>query len=464
MTERFRVADGEEARLTPGAACAAEIWSRGSLPLRLRVDPSHHARPGFPGTAVELGGATYEVVSATELPEQGLVVYRLREWPRGEVVRDRVAYGAALVRAAEERRAAERARERARPYRWVLYPLVGLLPEEEQERVCERLGLYAVDATLASGLLESALVLLALLALARTSETGQAISLVTALPGLVLLVLPGIGRALAAGLLRETAGSPPVVLAFALLRGLGARPPRADARALPLTRASFWERLAQPDEVREGRDGTLVFRGALPHLGWDGGRRLLSAGHYWQVTPLPPAFRGGQFLFAYRLEPAEAAAGVPAPPPPPATAYADEVRDGVRLEWEAWNAGFAWLTSLLSADVQDRAFWSQGGPAAIRRATLASAAATALLGLYLLSFLPGPPGDPFAPAVALVGAALLFDSAARARAARAGRYAPSLLRAFLPSDLLRPERVAYHAHRDAEREALACASAPGPPL
>jgi hypothetical protein len=42
----------------------------------------------------------------------------------------------------------------------------------------------------------------------------------------------------------------------------------------------------------------------------------------------------------------------------------------------------------------------------------------------------------------------------RLRAQAAGRYAPSLLRALVPADLLRPERVAYHAHRDAERRSL----------
>jgi hypothetical protein len=44
--------------------------------------------------------------------------------------------------------------------------------------------------------------------------------------------------------------------------------------------------------------------------------------------------------------------------------------------------------------------------------------------------------------------------ALRVRAIRRGEYAPSLLRWLLPSSALRPERVAYHAHRDAEREAL----------
>jgi hypothetical protein len=56
--------------------------------------------------------------------------------------------------------------------------------------------------------------------------------------------------------------------------------------------------------------------------------------------------------------------------------------------------------------------------------------------------------------VALAAAALVGDGLARVRAARRGRYAPSLLRLVLPSDPLRPERIAYHAHRDAERRVL----------
>jgi hypothetical protein len=42
----------------------------------------------------------------------------------------------------------------------------------------------------------------------------------------------------------------------------------------------------------------------------------------------------------------------------------------------------------------------------------------------------------------------------RVALARAGRYAPSLWRAVLPGDTLRPERVAYRAHREAERRTL----------
>jgi hypothetical protein len=65
----------------------------------MRSEGSHRLRPDFPGTAVVLGDSTYEVLSETELPEDGLVVYRMRPWPEGEVIRDRVVYGPAFVRA-----------------------------------------------------------------------------------------------------------------------------------------------------------------------------------------------------------------------------------------------------------------------------------------------------------------------------------------------------------------------------
>ena len=225
------------------------MWSRGFLPLRVRSEGSYRLRPAFPGTAVVLGDDTYEVLSETELPEDGLVVYRLRAWPEGEVIRDRVVYGPAFVRAAEADRERARVRDRARPWRFLLYPVVGLLPEEEQERLCDRLGLYAVTATLVSGLVESLGVLLALSLFARGREVGRAILMITALPGLVLLVLPGLGRAFGAVFLRETGGSAPVALAFETLRALGALRERRDRSFVPLTRSAFWERLGRADEV-----------------------------------------------------------------------------------------------------------------------------------------------------------------------------------------------------------------------
>jgi hypothetical protein len=451
-TEKWRVGDGEEARLTPGAAAAAEVWSRGFLPLRVRSDGSFRLRPAFPGTAVVLGDSTYEVLSETELPDDGLVVYRLREWPEGEVVRDRVVYGLALVRAAEAERERARVRERLRPWRFLLYPLVGLLPEEEQVRLCDRLGLYALTATLVSGLVEGFGVILLLLLVARTSEGGRAIMLLVSLPGLVLLVVPGLGRAFGAIFLRESGGSAPVVFAFAALRAIGAQQEHRDRSFVPLTRSAFWERLDHPDAVETAPGGALVYRGLLPHLTWGGGRRLSLGRDWWSVTPEPPVLDRGRLVYSYRLEPL----GEEPPPPPPPDVYAEEVLAEVRREWDALNEGFAWLTSMLPADVQARAFDHRGGPSAARRPTMATALAAGILGGYVLSLLPGgPAADPLAPVLGGVAGLLLADAAWRIRAARGGRYAPSLFRWLLPSDALRPERIAWHAHRDAEQEALA---------
>jgi hypothetical protein len=430
------------------------VWSRGSLPLRVRSGGEYRIRPAFPGTAIVLGASIYEVLSETELPEDGLVVYRLRPWPDGEVIRDRVVYGPAFVRAAEQDRERARVRERARPWRFLLYPVVGLLPEEEQARLCDRLGLYAVTATLVSGLVESAFVLLALALLGRESDRGGAILLVTSLPGLVLLALPGFARAWGAVLLGETGGSVPLVFAFEAVRALGARRERHGQAFGPLTRRSFWERIRRADEVEALPGGAFVFRGLLPHVTWSGGRRISVGRDFWSVTPEPPQLSQGRLVYEYRLEclGEQPSGAEPGPAAPPANAYAEEVLADVRREWDALNEGFAWLTSILGSEVQARAFDHRGGPRAARRPTLATAVAGALLGAYVLSFLPGPPGDPLGPFMGGLAVLLVADAARRIRAALAGRYAPSLFRFLVPSDWLRPERLAWQAHREAERE------------
>lgn len=451
---RWRVSEGEEARLASDGSDAASVHSRGPLPLRVRREALHHARPAFGGTAVLLGEATYEVVG--EEADATGVVYRLRPWPEGEIVRDRVVYGPAFVHGIEGEREADRLRSRVRPWRLLLYPLVGLLPEEPQARVCERLGLYAVTATLVSGLCESAGVLVLLALVSRGADQGRAIALLLAAPALIGLVLPGLGRAFGAAFLNESGGSA-LVTALLALRGrrseAASRPPSG---FVPLTRAVFWHRLATPDEVEACDDGRVNVRGALPHVGWEPGRRLLAGADYWQVEEQLPPCDGSRLPYEYRLAPLGEGPqpGAAGPTPPAPSAYADEVMGAVRREWDAFNAGFPWLTSLLGADVQARAFDHRGGPAAARRATLATAAASAALGAYLLHFLPGPPGDPLAPWIAVAGVVLGIDAARRARDARRSRYAPSLLRWLLPSNVLRPERLPYQAHREAERALL----------
>ncbi len=203
-------------------------------------------------------------------------------------------------------------------------------------------------------------------------------------------------------------------------------------------------------------DGSIVFRGLLPHLTWGGSRRISVGRDFWSVVPERPELVRGRLVYPYRLAPlGDPPAPDDAPPSAPsATAYAEEVMAEVRREWDALHEGFAWLASLLAADVQERAFAHRGGPAAARRPTTLTAIAGGFLGLYLLSFLPGPPADPMAPFVGGLALALLADALRRMRATRQGRYAPSLFRILLPSKSLRPERVAWHSHRDAERGAL----------
>jgi hypothetical protein len=326
---------------------------------------------------------------------------------------------------------------------------VGLLPEEAQERACDRLGLYAVTATLVSGLVESLGVILVLLLVARTSEPGAAIMLLTSLPGLILLVLPGLGRAFGAVFLRETGGSRS---RHRVPRCASARS-EARTRLVPLTLHVLGGWADRTVDVMTARASSAL----LPHLSWSGSRRLCAGRDYWSVLPEPPVFGQGRLTYSYRLVPLgePPAPGEPKPVPPPPTAYADEVLQDVQREWDGFHEAFAWLTSMLSADVQARAFAHRGGPAASRRATMATGAACGVLGLYLLSFLPGgPAADPLAPFVGALSLLLVADAATRIRRARQGRYAPSVLRFVLPSDSLRAERLAYHAHRDSERETL----------
>ncbi|PYQ23171.1 MAG: hypothetical protein DMF79_04445 [Acidobacteria bacterium] len=453
--ERFRVAEGEEARLTPEGPTAAHIVSRGYLPLRVRTEDRYRLRAAFPGTAVVLGESTFEVVEEVEQGEA--VVYRLARWPEGEVQRDRVEYGPRLVRAAQAERERTRTRERLRPLRWFLYPVVGLLPEEQQDRACDRLGLYAVTATLVSGLVESLGFLVVLWLASRASDEGRRVILLLSTPLLLAFVLPGLGRAFSAVAFRETAGSWPVILGYEIARALGRAVERHDATLVPLTRAAFWERLALPDRIEREADGSLLYASTLPHLTWQGGRRLEAAGHHWLPALLPPTLHRGRLLHQYRVarlgdpvSPGEAE-----PPGPPATAYSEEVLNGIQREWDDLRVGFDWLVSLLATTLQKRACDLRGGPPAIRRWTVITAATSIVLGLYLLSFLPrGPAADPLAPFVGVFGLFLVAEGIQRWYRSSQGEYAPSLLRLVLPRDSLRPERLAFHAHRDAEREAL----------
>jgi hypothetical protein len=451
----FRVGEGEEARLTPEGPTAAEIHSRGYLPFRVHASEVYRLRPAFPGTAVVIDDRAFEVVAEVEVAEDA-VVYRLVPWPDSQVVRDRVVYGPRLVRAAQAERRRVAQRRRYRPFRFLLYPLVGLLPEAPQERLCDRLGLYSVTATLVSGLGEGLSVLALIWLSTQVAGPWRARLLGLAVPAVFLLVLPGLGRAFGALAFRETAGSALVILAWEATRALGRRFERPDDTVVPLTRQAFWARLALPDRVATEADGSILVRGLLPHLSWKAGTRLRAGEDYWLVTPLPPALERGRLVYSHQLTPLEEPVTERTPTPVPPTAYAQEVLAQVHREWDdLMGAGFSWLVSLLPTAVQKRAVERLGGPPAILRSTIVSALVAMALALYILQFLPrSPAADPLAPWFGALALALLVDGGVRLYRASQGGYAPSVLALVLPCDSLRPERLAYHAHRDAERRAL----------
>jgi hypothetical protein len=222
---------------------------------------------------------------------------------------------------------------------------------------------------------------------------------------------------------------------------------------VPLTREAFWQRLERPDRITAEPDGALLVEGLLPHLTWRTGHHVRAGSDFWLVEVLPPRPERGRLVFTYRLLPPPGRApDAPAPAAPSPLAYHDEVRAGIRREWDDLLGAFTWLVSMLPAELQARAFAGRGGPAAARGAVTASAGVQWLFALYVLAQ-PVVAGDPVGPWLRLVAVVLLLDGGWRLLQSRQGRFAPSVLRAVLPSRILRPERLAYQAHRDAEREA-----------
>ena len=169
---------------------------------------------------------------------------------------------------------------------------------------------------------------------------------------------------------------------------------------------------------------------------------------------LPTALDRSRLVYSYRLEPLREFPLGPTPNPLPTSAYASEVWADVRREWDDLFTGFTWLACALPLDVQRRAFEASGGPSAARRSTLVTAVVGFVFAAYVFAQRVVP-GDPVGPWLRLLALGLIVDGVVRIVRTRRGEYAPSLFRWALPSNVLRPERVAYHAHRDAERASLA---------
>jgi hypothetical protein len=442
----WRIDDGEEARLTPEGPTAAAIVSRGALPLRVRDDGAAYRRAPFPGSAVLLGEDCFEVVG--EEIGDGSAIYRLEPWPADHVRRAPVAYGPELVHAAQEERRRADVRRRARLFQPLLYPLVGWLPEDRQVRACDRFGLDPVMATFASGGMEMLLACALFKVIRRdVASTGGAFALITGAAAYAyVFIFPAVARMVFSLVFREVAGSWLVNLGFRLAEALRLTAARFDETVVPVTREAFWARLSLADRHQKEEDGSILVRGLLPHLSWEKDHRVRAGDDHWMVARLPPVMDKRRLTYRYQLTPlAEASA------PPRPTAYAEEVWEGVAREWGDLLGPFSWLVSMLPSAVQVRAVGRRGGPAALRKPAIVTALVTVAIALRLgvAGLQPGAIG--FVDAMLRFG--VLADGLVRLGLVAQGRYAPSVF-GLLISDYLRPERLPYHAHRDAERAAL----------
>jgi hypothetical protein len=441
--QHFTIDEGEEARLTPEGPTAAVIESLGSLPLRPRSEAlGVHHRPEFPGSCVALGDARYEVVE--EQPLELGFRYLLEPWQDENVQRDAVAYGPRLVRAAQHERRRALERERASRYSAVLYPFVGLLPEERQLLACDRLGLDAQIATLAGAGLEIGGALM----LALSSPGKGPAPLAAALPLAGLVVAPAIFRVLGAVLFRQAAGNPFLTALLAATDTLRESARRSDASVLPLTREAFWTRLMRPDKREPQRDGSLIVTSLLPHLSWESGAMLRVGGDHWRVMPLPAVVQQGRLVHSYQLWPlreAEMLQDLPDTDPPDPRHYQSDVLEQVSRDWDDVFGVAPWLPPLLPRAAQERAYRGRGGAAASLRWAVLTASATLAVAVW---FLLGR-----GAVNVLTGLVCASEGSYRLWRAIGGGYAPSLIGHAI-SDYMRPERVAYQAHLEAERRTL----------
>lgn len=105
-------------------------------------------RAMFPGTAILLDGAYYEVISRQRLPgDPARYVYSLNPWPDGSPIRVQFAYTREECERAAASAAHERNESRLHFVLLMLSPLLGLLPARDQLRVQNNRGISAVTCT-----------------------------------------------------------------------------------------------------------------------------------------------------------------------------------------------------------------------------------------------------------------------------------------------------------------------------
>jgi len=444
----WTIAPGEEARIDtvgPDGPLTAHISSEGFLPFRVRTQALGHHVPSMPGSAVLLGEHAFEVVE--EILGDDHVLYRLEAWPDEEIFRSRIVYDRELVDSVLHHRRSLEAREKVRPYAWMLHPFVGIFPEEEQTRRADRLGLDPVVTTVAAAATEIVLALVILWLVADRSEATASVFLpILALVLGVIIVFPAGMRIVAAILFAEVSGSSIVELACGLQGSLDDNREAVVPAQVPLSRSGFWARLRLPDRHTRLDDGSILAEGQLPHLSWIDLRRVGVGDDWWSVTPEAPRLERGRLVYAYRLSPIiDPTLGVELEAPT-ADAYVREVRGQLERHWDEMLAmGGGMIVSLLPAEVQSQATQHREGLSSLRRASFKSALATIGIGIFV--------AVDATPLVVAVGGLLILDGAWRCLRLQRRRPVGSLLFGWL-SPWISPDRDAYHAHRAFERRAL----------
>ena len=370
----------------------------------MRSEGSYRLRPAFPGTAVVLGER--RPTRCSRRPSSPRTASSSTACARGPRARSSAIASCTARRSSARRRpsgSARAVRDRARPWRVLLYPLVGLLPEEEQERLCDRLGLYAVDrdARLRAGRGPRGL-LVALVprrsATARPAPSWCCTALARPRPARAAGPRPGVRRRLPA---RDGRLGARRLRVRRRCEALGALRSRVTtARFVPLTRAAFWERLARPDDGRDrsptARSSSAACCRTSRGAARGGSRRpgLLER----RPRSRPRSARGGS---STRIASSRSAS----PGPRRAGARRSARR---RLRRGGPRAGAARVgraqRGLRVAHLPCSRPMSRRAPSTTAAGPRPRVARRwpppwrpASSALYVLSFLPGPPGDPLGP-------------------------------------------------------------------
>jgi hypothetical protein len=183
--------------------------------FRPRLD-AEGRRPSHPGTALQIGGDLFEVVSADKTG--GEWVYRLEPWTSQAVIRVCIEWGEEAEREFLSGLRDDRKRETKRLLAWSAQALLGFLPANHQERLYETIGFDPGRATLWSALLEIAVAAPFAALFVIRAITGGTLGLGGELPAWI--GVPAMGAA-AEGIFRLAAviatGNPMGSLLFVLL-------------------------------------------------------------------------------------------------------------------------------------------------------------------------------------------------------------------------------------------------------